>query len=65
MFFYICLKGLLCRVIIMLYTAIISDLRPFTHMVYVSHGSSSIHLVDDYLAVLIITRGSPSSLFEL
>lgn len=49
----------------MLYTAIISDLRPFTHMVYVSHGSSSIHLADDYLAVLIITRGSPSSLFEL
>ena len=65
MFFYICVIGLFYRVIISSTQWLYSELKSFTHMAYVSHGSCGIHLVDVYLAVLIVTKWSPSPLFEL
>lgn len=61
MCFYICLIGLFYIVIISSIQWLYSDLMSFIHMPY----PCSNHLIDVYLAVLIVAKWSMSSLFEL
>lgn len=65
MFFYICVTGLLYRVIISSTQWLHIDLKSFTHMACISHGSCDVHLADVYLAVLIVSKWNLSCLFEL